>query len=258
MRARVQTQVTSSGAAGPPPPPRRAAGRPASRTHRRHRLLAVAVVLTALLAIAWGVSVSPLLDIDHLQVRGVHHLTASDIETAAGVHRGDAMLWIDTNDAVRRLDALPYVRDARLSRQWPDTVRITVRERRPAAWLDGPAAKVVVDGSGRVLERVDAPPPATPQLLGAKVVPPPGGTIDATDAARVAGQLTGLAAAGTRSVETTDHGIVLHLASGPEIRMGDATQVAVKLRAALAVLGASADVPLTYVDVSVPTNPVAG
>ncbi len=40
--------------------------------------------------------------------------------------------------------------------------------------------------------------------------------------------------------------------------MGRPTQIAVKLRAALAVLGASQGVPVNYVDVSVPTNPVAG
>ena len=66
----------------------------------------------------------------------------------------------------------------------------------------------------------------------------------------------GSAAAGTASVEATDHGIVLHLRAGPEIRMGEATQIGVKLRAALAVLDASGDHPVTYVDVSTPTNPV--
>jgi hypothetical protein len=60
------------------------------------------------------------------------------------------------------------------------------------------------------------------------------------------------------SVEATDHGIVLHLAAGPEIRMGEAPQIAAKIRAGLAVLDASKDQPVTYVDVSGPTNPVAG
>ena len=70
--------------------------------------------------------------------------------------------------------------------------------------------------------------------------------------------LTGLAAVGTASVEATDQGVVLHLASGPEVRMGPATRIKVKIRAALAVLDASQGVTVSYVDVSVPTNPVAG
>jgi cell division protein FtsQ len=216
----------------------------------------VGVVVAALVAIAYGVSVSPLLTIDTLQVRGTAHLSPAQVTAAAGVHEGDAMTWIDTSAAVNGIERLPYVRSATLAREWPRTVRITVRERTPAAWIDGPGGKALADGTGRVLETVEAAPEGIPQLLGAKVVPLPGGTIDAVGAARVAGTLTGLTAAGTASVEATDHGIVLHLRAGPEIRMGEATQIAVKLRAALAVLNASGDHPVTYVDVSAPTNPV--
>jgi cell division protein FtsQ len=60
------------------------------------------------------------------------------------------------------------------------------------------------------------------------------------------------------SVTTTDTGVTIQLADGPEIRMGDANRVAVKLRAALAVIAASEGTDVHYVDVSVPTNPVAG
>jgi cell division protein FtsQ len=210
------------------------------------------------LTIAWAVSVSPLLDIDHVRVSGVQHLTADEIQTAAGVHAGDAMAWLDTGGAVSGIEALPYVATATVTREWPDTVRIAVRERQPAAWVEGPGGNALVDGTGRVLEVVEQPPTGMPQLLGAHVVPPPGGRVDALDAAKVAGALHGIAAAGTKSVESTDHGVVLHLLAGPEIRMGEPTRIAVKVRAALAVLAASAGVPVTYVDVSVPTNPVRG
>ncbi len=225
---------------------------------RRRRLLVVGIVVVVLVAIAYGVSRSPLVAVDTLKVRGTSHLTTAQVLDAAGVHEGDAMVWIDTTTAVEGMEALPYVRDATLEREWPSTVRIAVRERTPASWIDGPGGKALVDRSGRVLEQVDAAPPGMPQLLGAKLVPPPGGTVDAVGAARVAGALTGLAAAGTKSVELTDHGIVLHLATGPEVRMGEATQIGVKIRAALAVLDATQAAPPTYVDVSVPTNPVAG
>ncbi len=130
---------------------------------------------------------------------------------------------------MRDLEALPYVERAEVVREWPDTVRIVVRERQPAAWIDAPAGKAVVDGTGRVLEVGAAPPAGLPQLLGTRLVPPVGGTVAPLDGARVAGGLSGYAAAGTASVEVTDHGVLLHLASGPEVRMGRPTQVAVKL-----------------------------
>ncbi len=238
------------------PPGRAPARRPAAR--RRARILVLVGVVVVLGLITWGASISPLLDVDHVQVRGLDRLTAAQVEDAAGVHRGDPIVWLDEGKATTDVEALPYVGRAEVVREWPDTVRIVVHERLPVAWVDGPAGKSVVDGTGRVLEVVDAPPAGLPQLLGTKVVPPVGGTIAPVDGARVAGGLTGFAAGGTTSVEVTDKGVLLHLTSGPEIRMGAATQIAVKVRAAIAVLAASTDVEVHYVDVSVPTNPVSG
>jgi cell division protein FtsQ len=223
----------------------------------------LAVLVATLAAGVYGATVSPLLSVDTLTVQGTSRLTQAQVKAAAGVHEGDAMVWIDPGRSVDGMDALPYVRDATLTRQWPHTVRITVHERSPAAWVEGSGSKALVDSTGRVLETVQSPPPGLPQLLGPKVVPPPGGTVDAVDQARVAGTFVRLAATGTPAgvavvQSTPDHGVVVHLASGPEVRMGSATQIAVKIRAALAVLGASANVPVAYVDVSVPTNPVEG
>jgi cell division protein FtsQ len=215
-------------------------------------------VLVVLLGVAYAVAASPLLAVDHVRIRGLDRLTAADIENAGGVHPGDAMVWIDTSGAVQGIESLPYVRDASLTREWPHTVRITVHERTPAAWVDGAGGKALVDGRGRVLELVDAAPTGLPQLLGVKLVPPPGGTVDALGAARVAGELHGIAAAETASVATSDHGIVMKLASGPELRLGEASRIGVKIRAGLAVLSACEGKPVEYVDVSVPTNPVAG
>jgi cell division protein FtsQ len=252
--------VSSRESAPSAPPRSRSRARASSKQSsvRRRRLLVLGVVVVVLVAIAYGVSRSPLLAVDTLQVRGTSHLTAAQVLDAAGVHEGDAMVWLDTTAAVDGTNALPYVRDAAVQREWPSTVRITVHERTPSSWIDGPGGKALVDRSGRVLDTVEAAPPGMPQLLGAKVVPLPGGTVDAVGAARVAGALTGLAAAGTTSIEVTDHGIVLHLAVGTEVRMGEATQIGVKIRAALAVMEALQTARPTYVDVSVPTNPVAG
>jgi cell division protein FtsQ len=245
----------SRSSAAPPPRRRRAVRRDVTR---RRRVVALAGIVLVLAAVTWGVSVSPLLDVDHVRVLGLRHLTAPDIERAGGIHPGDAMAWLDVGRAVSGIEALPYVGRASVTREWPDTVRITVHERRPVAWLDGPAGKAIVDATGRVLEVVLAPPAGLPQLLGTRDVPAAGATIGPRDGARAAGGLNGFVAAGTASVEVGDHGVVLHLRTGPEIRLGAPTKVAVKVRAALAVLDAPAGIEVHYVDVSVPTNPVAG
>lgn len=255
MSSGARARPASSTPPGGPPPRRR--NRPAVTSRGRRRLLVVGVAVAAVLGLAWAVSVSPLVDVDHLKVRGLHHLSAAQVEAAGGVHPGDAMLWVDTGRAVRAIDALPYVRAVQVHREWPDTVEISVAERTPVAWVAGASGAALVDRTGRVLETVGQAV-GLPQLLGASTVASPGARIDALGAARVAGALSGIARAGTASVEETDHGIVLHLAAGPDVRMGPATQIGVKLRAALAVLAASNGTPVAYVDVSVPTNPVAG
>ncbi len=180
-RARPRTTPPAAVAQDGPVPatPTRRARATTVSARRRRRFLVAGLVVAVVVLIAYGVSMSPLLSVDTLQVRGTAHLTAPQVEAAAGVHEGDAITWIDTGKAVAGIEALPYVRDATLRREWPHTVRITVHERKPAAWIDSPGEKALVDGTGRVLEMVDAAPRAMPQLLGAKLVPPPGATIDA-------------------------------------------------------------------------------
>jgi cell division protein FtsQ len=231
---------------------RRAEGR------RRLRVLIVITSVVSLAAVAWGVTKSPLLDVDHVIVRGLHHTTAAQVETAAGIHRGDALMWLDIGRGVSRLDALPYVRAARVTREWPGTVRITVTERTPVAWVEGSAGRVLVDGTGRVLDAVADPPVGIPKLQGTRTVPAPGATIAPAVGARVASHLSGYVAAGTRTITVADAGVSLELVAGPQFRLGDATQVEVKVHAGLAVLDAMAGQEVHYVDVSVPANPVAG
>jgi cell division protein FtsQ len=231
--------------------------------HWPTRGLVAAGVLVAVALIAYGASISPFLDVDKIVVRGAHHTRDAQLERAAGVAKGDALFWLGTGDAVHGLEALPYVKRATVTKEWPDTVRIVVTERTPAAWADGPTGKVLVDGAGRVLEVVDAPPKGLPQLMGLRAVPAPGGTVAPVGPAHAAGVLPPLAAAGTTSVTTVEGGsLTMQLASGTEVRLGDGTQLRAKVAAAVAVLGAMGNQPgaqpVQYVDVSVPTNPVAG
>ena len=258
----------------PPPPPRstRATRSTAAPTaddadtpmeakvvrHWPARLLIGLAVVAAVALLAYGASISPFLAVNTVTVRGAQHIKVAQLQKAAGVAKGDALFWLSTDDAVKGLRAVPYVRQAKVTKEWPDTVHITVTERTPAAWAEGSTGKVLVDGDGRVLEVVDAPPPGLPQLLGLTAVPAPGGTVVPDGPARAAGVLPPLAAGGTRSVTGADGSITMQLANGAEVRLGDATQLRAKVAAAVAVLGAMGDQPVHYVDVSVPTNPVAG
>lgn len=231
---------------------RRAEGR------RRLRLVVVLAVLTVLGVVAWVVMASPLLDVDRIFVRGAARTTPDRVIAAADVGRGDPMVWIDTGAAADRVDGLPWIRHARVEREWPGTVRITVTERTAVGYVVSAVGPVLVDGTGRVLERVAAAPGDLPELRDVKRVPPVGATVTPTVGARVAHALVGFARSGTRTIDVTPAGVNLALASGVEVRLGRPTAVMTKVRAAVAVLGAIAGEPVTYVDVTVPSNPVAG
>ncbi|MEX1008200.1 MAG: FtsQ-type POTRA domain-containing protein [Acidimicrobiia bacterium] len=232
----------------------------ARRAEGRHRLRIVLSVAGALVVLgaAYAVVASPLFDVDRVGVKGTVRTTAAQVQTAAGVHRGDAMVWIDGGAAAQRIAALPWIRDARVEREWPGTVTVVVTERSPAGWVDTGSSPVLVDGTGRVLERVSEPPTGLPQIVSPKRVPPVGATITPAVGAEVAGRLGVLARAGTRTVMLTPGGVVLGLVSGPEIRLGEPTHVNTKIRSAIAVLTALDGQTVGYIDVTVPSNPVAG
>jgi cell division protein FtsQ len=231
---------------------RRAEGR------RRLRILLVLLAVALVGTAAWVALASPLLDVDHIIVRGTVHTTPEQVASAAQIARGDAMIWVDDGAAASRVEALPWVRSAHVVRDWPGTVRITVTERTAAAWVQSGTGPAIVDGTGRVLDRVAAAPVDLPQVADVTRVPPVGATISPALGARVAGRLLGDARSGTRTIAVTDHGVNLSLASGVEIRLGPPTAVMTKVRAADAVLGALNGEAVSYVDVAVPSNPVAG
>jgi cell division protein FtsQ len=227
---------------------------------RRRRLLVAGLVVVALATVAWMVSRSPLLDVDRVLVRGNQHSTVDEVMEAGELSRGEPLVWLDLERARAGIEALPWVRAARVERAWPDAVRVTLEERRAVAWADaGDGRALVVDPSGRVLAIEAQPPSGLPQLLDVLPAVAVGGSIAPSTGARVAGALEGIVQASTRGIATAPDGrVTLQTASGQEIRLGRPTHLDDKVRAAVAVLGAPQAAGKVYVDVSAPANPVAG
>jgi cell division protein FtsQ len=135
----------------------------------------------------YGITRSSLLDVDHVQVVGGTTTGADAIKTAAGIRPGDQMVDLDLGAARARIEALPWVRSARLARAWPGTVRIVVAEREAVARIaDGTGQWWLADGTGRLLALVPTPPDGLVEVAGVVSGGQPGARLAPRAAAAVA------------------------------------------------------------------------
>lgn len=204
----------------------------------------VAAVLGILLWIVYGTSV---LGVREVQVIGTDLLTPAQVTGAAAVPMQEPLARVDL-DAVRdRVQALPPVQKAIVSRNWPGTIKVQVVERTPLAavpltgqqWMLIDAAGVAYRTvakvpSGLPLAELSTPGPADVNTRSALTV-----LTALTDDLRE--QLVGI------SVRAPAQ-ITLQLRGDRTVIWGDDTQSATKAQVATALLKRKGDT----IDVSAP------
>ncbi len=103
--------------------------------------------------------------LDDVTVVGRDYVERSDILAALGVSRGDSLLGIDLPAARRRLEAIDWVEWATVERRLPDTLYVTLKERRAVAiWQNG-KEYTLIDKNGRTVKASRMPPGAESLLL---------------------------------------------------------------------------------------------
>lgn len=133
---------------------------------RRLKFLCTLMAAALLTAAGFGITHSWLLAVHHVEVSGTAHASRQEVIAAAGIGDGDLMIDIHPGRLAARLDALPWVASAAVSRRWPTTVQIRITERVPVALIPSqPGQVAVVDGTGRVL--AVGPAPGGPAALDA-------------------------------------------------------------------------------------------
>jgi len=135
------------------------------RTRWRAAFFALAgVVIIA--AVGWALLGNRLLVVRSVTVTGTHLLTPAQVLAAAGVPLGTPLMNVDTGAVTRRVEAIPKVASATVTKDWPDHVAITVTERVPVIAVrmaDG--SYDLVDKAGVIVRNVKAKPAALPQLM---------------------------------------------------------------------------------------------
>jgi cell division protein FtsQ len=98
-------------------------------------------------------------------VEGRDYVERSDILAALNVSRGDSLLGIDLQASRRRLEAIDWVESATVERRLPDTLYVTLKERRAVAiWQNG-NEYTLIDKNGRTVRASRMPPGAETLLL---------------------------------------------------------------------------------------------
>jgi hypothetical protein len=124
--------------------------------------LAAAAVVAA---VAWVVLGSRLLVVRSVQVIGAHGLvTRAEVLAAARVPLGLPLVQVDGAAVARRVERLPQVQSAQVSRAWPDAVTISVRPRVPVFAVRAAAGYEVIDRFGVTVARSARRPAQLPLL----------------------------------------------------------------------------------------------
>ena len=150
--ARREAKRQARGQTGPEPP------RLADRTVKGLKLVIWLVLLTILTVVGGLVLYfTPLMSARSLVVIGTGVVPTEEVVAAADIKMGTPLLQIDTDEVADRVAGIRRVASARVQREYPSAVRITVVERIPVAVKDFPDGPHLFDRDG--VDFVTAPPP---------------------------------------------------------------------------------------------------
>jgi cell division protein FtsQ len=201
-------------------------------------------------AIAWALLGSRFLVVRAITVTGTHLVSHAQVIAAAGVPAGTPLIRVDPAQVATRVEEkIPQVASAQVSKQWPDGLAITVRERVPVMSVRMTGSKYdLVDHDGVIIRYAATRPAAMPVLQttvpGAELRGNPG-------VATVAEVLTGLPPWLSRqvsSVAVNGPTVTLYLTGSRTVIWGGPDRAEVKAHE-LAILMRD---PARYFDVSAP------
>lgn len=199
--------------------------------------------------------------VDRIAVLGASPEVAADVRKALAPALGESLLGLDLDELRRRAETVPMVASASLDRAFPHTLELAVVPEVPVAVLRQGSSSWLAAAGGRVVAELDrGARPRLPRIwLKRNVDVRVGETLDGLPrraVTAVAPLVERPLPSAVNSVLAGPDGLSLALRSGVELRLGDATDIAVKLEVARRVLPQLGD--LRYLDVSVPERPVAG
>ncbi|MGB9661323.1 MAG: cell division protein FtsQ/DivIB [Moorellaceae bacterium] len=193
-----------------------------------------------------------------VEVHGNQRVTEAEIVRLAAVEPGLNLWQADIKGITSRVQAHPLIAHAEVTRRWPHTLVITVREREPLALVAAAGDFLVVDGQGYVMERLHQLDQVDLPLISGLLLesdPGPGSRLSAAGLEAVLDVLRQLPPSARQQVveiEARDpDNLLLYLTGKIKVKFGDSTDVEGKwqrLKEALQGIGRVEG--LEYIDVS--------
>ena len=197
-----------------------------------------------------------------VEVDGGSSAVALQVRNALRAELGTSLLRLDLGRVREQVAAVPTVANASFDRAFPHTLRVVVVPERPVAVVRQGSESWLLSARGRIMASLQrGARPRLPRIWIAKGVEfTLGGMAAATlhdSLAAVSPLRSARFPARVASVRAESDELTLLLRSGLEVRLGDASEVPLKLAVAAKVLPLVA-ADTRYLDVSVPERPVAG
>jgi cell division protein FtsQ len=120
--------------------------------------------LGIIVGVAWALLGSRLLVVRSVRVTGTHRVPVSQVLAAAGVPDGTPLIRVDTGEVARRVEGIRDVASAQVSKDWPSTLVITVRERTAVVAVRMAHGYDLLDPSGVIVTWQARPPAGLPQF----------------------------------------------------------------------------------------------
>lgn len=230
---------------------------------RRLRRLVAAAAVTGFFVGLWGVSLTPLLDVDAVRVAGASRTDSAAIRDALDIHPGDALLTADVGAAAAAVAELPWVATAEVRRSWPGAIQVDVVERVAVAAIAARGGGwVLVDRGGHQLAVEREPALDLVRIAGRSVAAEPGERTESffQGALDLAAALPPTLEAAIGAVWPQRDGSLeasVRLPDGSEatVRFGAPDQLEAKLLALGSILDITDSAGLRVIDVRVPSGP---
>jgi cell division protein FtsQ len=209
---------------------------------RALKIVSLVLLLCALVFVAFEV-----LHLRKIIVTGCEARSEDEIISLSGLSPGESIFSVDTEEVAEALSSDPYIKPVSVSVSYPDCVKITIQERKEAAYVNKEGTLLIIDGEGwllKMLTNTDTAP--YPEVKGLKVDELSVGKRLNSDTFRldVYSHVLSQAAASGLELKSMDltyaADVVLELNNGYTVEIGDDTQLNEKftlLDSAMAQLG---------------------